>query len=88
MIWWLNGSPRLGAGAQKAITSGNPEIFFSAASWWELSLKKSLGRLDIDLVALRTIMHRNEIQLLDVRFDHADAAANVPGELVNDAIES
>ncbi len=78
MIWWLDGSPRLGSAARKVITSGTPEIHFSAASWWELSIKKALGRLNIDLAALRVVMQRNAIHLLDVRFDHADAAASLP----------
>ncbi len=83
MVWWLNGAPRLGAAARRAITGAHTDIYFSAASWWELSIKKSLGRLDIDLTAFRAVMDRNAIQFLDVRFDHADAVVTLsppPGD--------
>ena len=50
----------------------------SAASWWELGIKKSLGRLDVDWPLVRAILQRNRIAMLNVTFDHADAAAGLP----------
>lgn len=78
MIWWLDGSPRLGAGARRAITAAGSDIYFSVASWWEMSIKRSLGRLNIDPAILRATIARNAIQILDVRVDHAEAVAILP----------
>jgi PIN domain nuclease of toxin-antitoxin system len=47
LVWWVEGSERLGARAHKAI--GNPEVnvFISAASVWEIAIKSGLGRLKL-----------------------------------------
>ncbi len=39
LMWWLSGDPRL-PGA---------EVFVSQASLWELAIKLSIGRLQVDL---------------------------------------
>jgi len=56
----------------------NAELFISAASWWELSIKRSLGRLDIDLAASREALEARQVAMLPVTFDHAEAAATLP----------
>ncbi len=77
MIWWLDGSPRLGAAARRAIAAAGNDLHFSVASWWEMSIKRSLGRLNIDPVTFRATIVRNAIQILDVRIDHAEAVATL-----------
>ena len=44
-LWWLQDSPRLGAEARALIAEPRNEIYVSAASLWEISIKKSLGKL-------------------------------------------
>lgn len=78
MVWWFAGSKRLGKQALRIINSSEAELYVSAASWWELSIKKALGRLDFDLAAARQILARNEIKALAVTLDHADTAALLP----------
>ncbi|HEY3776997.1 MAG TPA: type II toxin-antitoxin system VapC family toxin [Rhizomicrobium sp.] len=74
-VWWFAGSKRLGNEARRIITTPDVELFFSAASWWELAIKAALGRLDFDLVRARQILQKNEIAMLAVTFDHGDRAA-------------
>lgn len=46
LIWALENSPRLSAKAREAITDGNNTVLVSVVSAWEISIKRSLGRLD------------------------------------------
>jgi PIN domain nuclease of toxin-antitoxin system len=78
LLWWLAGSRKLGSKALRHLTQADAKLFVSAASWWELGVKKSLGRLDVDWPHTRVILQRNQIVTLDVTFDHADAAADLP----------
>jgi PIN domain nuclease of toxin-antitoxin system len=44
VLWWLSDSPRLAKRSKKLI-AGNAEVFVSAATAWEIAIKKSLGKL-------------------------------------------
>lgn len=44
-LWWWENSPALGDAARKAMADPDNEIFFSAASAYEISQKVRLGRL-------------------------------------------
>jgi PIN domain nuclease of toxin-antitoxin system len=75
IVWWLSGSRRLGEKARKHIMSPGAELYVSAASWWELSIKRAHGRLDFDMSAARAILQKNSIVTVPVTFDHADSVA-------------
>jgi PIN domain nuclease of toxin-antitoxin system len=47
LIWALEGSPRLSKAARKAIETSANEVLVSAASAWEIAIKKSMGRLSV-----------------------------------------
>jgi len=78
IIWWLAGSRRLGEKARKHMMSPAAELYVSAASWWELSIKRSHGRLDFDMAGARNILQRNSITTVPVTLDHADSIATLP----------
>ena len=44
VIWWDNGSKTLGKTALKAIRAAN-NVYVSAASEWELTIKAAAGKL-------------------------------------------
>lgn len=46
LIWALEDSPRLSASARTMIEDGSNIVMTSAVSAWEISIKRSLGRLD------------------------------------------
>ncbi|MGA0367931.1 MAG: type II toxin-antitoxin system VapC family toxin [Kiritimatiellia bacterium] len=45
LIWWLEDNPKLGKLARKYISNPSNEVWVSAVSSWEISLKKSKGAL-------------------------------------------
>ena len=78
LLWWFAGSRKLGERARTLITAPDADLFVSAASWWELAIKKSLNRLSVDWSSARAILEKNEIEMISVTFDHADVAAVLP----------
>lgn len=47
-LWFITNDKRLSETAHRIIGDRNNEIFFSAASAWEISIKTALGRLSIE----------------------------------------
>lgn len=46
LIWWLTKDARLSTRAYREIANPNNLVFVSAASAWEIAIKKSLGKLE------------------------------------------
>ena len=66
LIWWPVGSPRLGARAKALIADPDNQLFMSAANWWELGIKRALGRLQIDLPEATKAIERRGVVGLSV----------------------
>ena len=45
LLWWLTDDPALSPAARDAIADPVNEPFISAASVWEIAIKRSLGKL-------------------------------------------
>jgi PIN domain nuclease of toxin-antitoxin system len=45
LLWWMADAPELGRGARRAIGNPRNEILVSAASLWEIAIKRRKGRL-------------------------------------------
>ena len=45
LIWWLSNDSTISSKAKKAIANPDNIVFVSAASAWEIAIKKSLGKL-------------------------------------------
>lgn len=77
ILWWLMDDPKLSPLAKDLISDVNSLIFISAASVWEISIKKNLGKLevpdDIDNVFLS-----NEFEDLPITLKHAQVAGSLP----------
>jgi len=73
----LSDDPALSEGARKALREGAEEVLVSAASIWEASIKRAIGRLEVtgDLVEAAA---RSGFQELAVSFEHAVATADLP----------
>jgi PIN domain nuclease of toxin-antitoxin system len=78
ILWWLSGSGRLSAKALAALEAPDSELFVSAASWWELGIKKALGRVVFDAAAVTNKLAEAHVQRILVTFDHAETAAALP----------
>jgi PIN domain nuclease of toxin-antitoxin system len=80
-LWWVTDDERLSRRARRVIAQGSNEIFFSAASAWEMSIKSTLGRIELPQDLERYIpdqLERNAFQALPVRIEHALRVAALP----------
>lgn len=48
LIWFFNGNKSLPNKSKKIIEAPTSDLFVSIISFWEISIKKSLGKLDIE----------------------------------------
>lgn len=81
LLLWAAGDPdRLSLETQRLLNDQNNELFFSAASLWELSIKKSLGRDDfkVDVRLLRRGLLDNGYSALSISSEHAIAIDSLP----------
>jgi len=77
LLLWAVAEPRkLPAGARSRITQA--EVFVSAASIWEVSIKAALGKLAADPAELLAEIEPAGFSLLPVTGEHAAAVAQLP----------
>jgi PIN domain nuclease of toxin-antitoxin system len=80
LIWWLARSHRLSPRARGAIADRANTVWASAVSAYELLNKHRLGKLRPPLTdELLPTLRRAELPLLAISFEHAVAAAELPG---------
>lgn len=77
LLWWLLDDPALGARARAAIADAGNQVHVSAATIWELSIKRSKGLLQApeDLEAL--VLDEGFISL-PISLFHAQQAGALP----------
>ena len=77
LLWWLADNPRLGVDARTAVADPVSEVFVSAASAWEIAIKKAIGKLEApdDLPEQIRSHHFSE---LPIKVSHALAAGSLP----------
>lgn len=76
-LWWLGNDPQLGAKARELIANANNQVFVSAATAWEISIKKSLGKLEAP-EGLDTIADEEGFEKLPISFFHGERAGDLP----------
>jgi PIN domain nuclease of toxin-antitoxin system len=81
ILLWAAGQPeRLSASARKLLTNRRNELLFSAASLWEIAIKRSLGREDfrVEPRLLRRGLLDNGYAELPVTSQHAVSIDGLP----------
>ena len=81
LLLWAAGEPdRLSAQARSLIESPENELLFSAASLWEVAIKRGLGRHDFEVDArlLRRGLLDNGYSELPLISDHVMAIESLP----------
>ena len=76
-IWWDDGARKLRKTVREVITDPSNRIVVSAASIWEISIKRGIGKLSFrhDVPqAVRT----NGFETLDINPEHAELAGSLP----------
>ena len=76
LLWWLADDPALSKQARRLIAD-EPEVLASAASAWEIAIKRALGKLEApeDLTAA---LDASGIGQLPIGFEHAAVAGALP----------
>ena len=75
-LWWLEDNEMLSEGCRTAIDTAD-EVFFSAATVWELGIKRALGKLHFP-DGLADALVAAGFAELTITSAHADAAARLP----------
>jgi PIN domain nuclease of toxin-antitoxin system len=77
LLWWLADDPLLPSRAAAIIGDPDTEVVVSAATAWEISIKKAAGRLEApdDLL---DALHANEFDTLVITAEHAITAGRLP----------
>ena len=81
LLLWAAGQPeRLSASARRLINDKRNELLFSAASLWEVAIKRGLGRDDfkVDARLLRRGLLDNGYHELPIISDHVVAIESLP----------
>ncbi|MCF6188164.1 MAG: type II toxin-antitoxin system VapC family toxin [Desulfobulbaceae bacterium] len=77
LIWALENNPTLSDAAREAIVTATNMVFVSSVSIWEMSIKKSLGKLETpDNLQEEIQLHR--FTPLPITCDHAELAGKLP----------
>ena len=80
-LWWVTDSDELSRRARRLIADGSNEIFFSAASAWEIGIKSGLRRITLPEDPETFVMdqlEQNAFQILPVQLRHALRVADLP----------
>ncbi|HOY58774.1 MAG TPA: type II toxin-antitoxin system VapC family toxin [Verrucomicrobiota bacterium] len=77
LLWWLADSAQLSEPARSAIGDGNNTVFVSAASAWEMEIKRGLGKLRTPENLQETLTQERFVEL-PVRFAHTAALRALP----------
>lgn len=76
-LWWLADDRRLTAPSRDAIRNPENDVYLSAASVWEIVIKRAFGRLRIPEPASAAAL-RLGLQPLPITFEHAEITAELP----------
>jgi PIN domain nuclease of toxin-antitoxin system len=77
VLWWLNDDARLPGFARERLRAGDAACFVSAATLWEIGIKRTLGKLDAPQ-ALAPAIAEEGFHGLAISLAHAECAARLP----------
>ncbi|EME70233.1 PilT protein domain-containing protein [Paramagnetospirillum caucaseum] len=78
VLWWLADDPALPRTIRAALADPSVEALVSAATAWEIAIKRALGRLDFPADELESILKDNGFKPLPITTAHAVAAGALP----------
>lgn len=72
-LWWLDNDQRLSTTARTLIANSENELYFSAASGWEIATKARIGKLTMPENLERFIVEQvvqNQFSVLPIQLSH------------------
>lgn len=76
-LWWLVEDPTLSAAAREALSSPEASVYVSAATVWEMAIKRRLGKIQFDGDLVAEIAASGFLEL-PIYAKHAQAAGDLP----------
>ena len=78
-IWAVQNSPNLSPKVL-AILDGDDDVFVSQASFWEIAIKQTTGKLNLDkdIFALEDVCKAEEIQILPLELAYFERIKTLP----------
>jgi PIN domain nuclease of toxin-antitoxin system len=77
LLCWLEESPILSAEAYEAIAEPDNDVVVSAATVWELEIKRAIGKLEAPGQLVRQIT-AEEFEPLPITLEHGASAGKLP----------
>lgn len=77
MLWWQTGDSKLSGEARSAVDAADA-VLFSRASLWEIAIKVSLGRLEVDTKSFSQRVTDYGFEWLEIGNEHLIALAALP----------
>lgn len=77
-LWAIDNSPELSQKARDAIENGNNVVFVSAATAWEIAIKKAIGKLKVPAGDYLEEIKLHRFTPLDITTEHALTIENLP----------
>lgn len=76
-LWFLDDAPNLSARAKERMESGDSRLLVSAASLWEVAIKRRLGKIDVpdDLL---DVLRDQDFEVLPISAAHAWGVGQLP----------
>lgn len=78
LLWWLKDDRKLSDAAINIIENAANDIFISAVNAWEVAIKKSLGRIQIDMDDFLESIKSSGLGVLNITVNHACQVSNLP----------
>lgn len=78
LLWWLDDNPELAAQARDSIADPLNDVLVSAATVWEIEIKRALGKLQAPM-GLVDVLEPAGLGALPITLRDAESAARLPG---------
>jgi PIN domain nuclease of toxin-antitoxin system len=71
VLWWLQNDPHMPKAIRSVIASGEHDVAVSAISVWEITIKRMLGRLNVEIDELLMSFPEENFTEIPVRHAHS-----------------
>jgi len=80
LIWFFEGNNKLSEKAKKEVQNPKNTIFVSVVSFWEIAIKISIDKLEMDLSMeeLQKLIWKNGIQIIPIKIEHTFLLRTLP----------
>ncbi len=81
MLWLVDRPKKLPVNVSSFCEDENNELYISIASFWELSIKMSIGKIELEEKALYRLKHwcdENAVKILPISLPHCDQVQTLP----------